>query len=234
MSPAVGWVTQHVVRMVERKEEPSEADGSALQADLYLFACGPWLGGLFPDVIGEDLLRVTRQEVFFFGMPPGDPWFHEERCPTWVDLSGERIFYGMPGNEHRGFKVADDTRGAPFDPTLDERLVTPALLAAAREALSRRFPGMAGEPVVETRVCQYEKPGRPPPLRPPPASRQRLAPRRRLRPRLQAGPSPRRIRRRHLDRRRHPRSALPPRPPRPRGRTDPDAVRTLKAPRFAA
>jgi glycine/D-amino acid oxidase-like deaminating enzyme len=131
-------------------------DGSTLRADLYLFACGPWLGGLFPDVIGDDLLRVTRQEVFFFGMPPGDPWFHEDRCPTWVDLSGERIFYGMPGNENRGFKVADDTRGAPFDPTLEERLVTPALLEAAREAMGRRFPGMAAEPVVETRVCQYE------------------------------------------------------------------------------
>jgi glycine/D-amino acid oxidase-like deaminating enzyme len=131
------------------------ADGSTLQADLYLFACGPWLGGLFPE-IGERLLRITRQEVFFFGLPPGDPWFHEDRCPTWVDLSAERIFYGMPGNEHRGFKVADDTRGAPFDPTLEERLVTPAFLEAAREVLARRFPGLAGEPVVETRVCQYE------------------------------------------------------------------------------
>lgn len=131
-------------------------DGSTLQADLYLFACGPWLGGLFPEVIGEKLLRVTRQEVFFFGLPPGDPWFHEDRCPTWIDLSGERIFYGMPGNEHRGFKMADDTRGAPFDPTLDERLVTPDLLARARETLARRFPRLAGEPVVETRVCQYE------------------------------------------------------------------------------
>jgi glycine/D-amino acid oxidase-like deaminating enzyme len=132
------------------------ADGSSLRADLYLFACGPWLGGLFPEVVGEKLLRVTRQEVFFFGMPPGDPWFHEDRCPTWIDLSTERIYYGMPGNEHRGFKVADDTRGAPFDPTFGERLVTPDLLKAARETLARRFPRLASEPVVETRVCQYE------------------------------------------------------------------------------
>jgi glycine/D-amino acid oxidase-like deaminating enzyme len=132
------------------------ADGSALEADLYLFACGPWLGRLFPEVIGEKLLRVTRQEIFFFGLPPGDPWFHEDRCPTWLDLSGERIFYGMPGNEHRGFKVSDDTRGAPFEPTSGERLVTPDLLARARETLARRFPRLAGEPVVETRVCQYE------------------------------------------------------------------------------
>ena len=131
-------------------------DGSTLQADLYLFACGPWLGGLFPEVIGERLLLVTRQEIFFFGLPPGDPWFHEDRCPTWIDLSGEWIYYGMPGNEHRGFKVADDTRGAPFDPTFGERLASPGLLAAARQTLTRRFPRLAGQPVVESRVCQYE------------------------------------------------------------------------------
>jgi len=131
-------------------------DGSVLQADLYLFACGPWLGELFPEVIGDPLLRPTRQEIFFFGLPPGDPWFHEERCPVWLDLTGERIFYGIPGNENRGFKVADDTRGPAFDPTSGERLVTPEALARAREVLARRFPRLAGEPVTETRVCQYE------------------------------------------------------------------------------
>jgi sarcosine oxidase len=131
------------------------ADGSALRADLYVFACGPWLGSLFPEVIGERFLRVTRQEVFYFATPPGDSRFDEGECPTWVDL-GERIFYGIPGNEHRGFKLADDTRGAPFDPTTGERILTPALLEEAREVLARRFPGLAGAPLVESRVCQYE------------------------------------------------------------------------------
>jgi glycine/D-amino acid oxidase-like deaminating enzyme len=69
---------------------------------------------------------------------------------------GERIFYGIPGTEGRGFKLADDTRGAPIDPTTDERLPTAALLAAARQALARRFPALARAPVVEFRVCQYE------------------------------------------------------------------------------
>ncbi len=131
------------------------ADGSVLEADLYVFACGPWLGSLFPEVIGERFLRVTRQEVFYFATPPGDPRFNEGFCPAWVDL-GERIFYGIPGNEHRGFKLADDTRGAPFDPTSGERLLTPALLEQAREVLARRFPALAGAPLVESRVCQYE------------------------------------------------------------------------------
>jgi glycine/D-amino acid oxidase-like deaminating enzyme len=139
-----------------RLERLDLADGSALQADLYLFACGPWLGGLFPEAVGERLLRVTRQEIHFFGPPAGDPRFHEDRCPIWMDLSGERIFYGIPGNEHRGFKVADDTRGEPFDPTQGERLPTPAGLERARDLLARRFPALARAPVVETRVCQYE------------------------------------------------------------------------------
>jgi glycine/D-amino acid oxidase-like deaminating enzyme len=131
------------------------ADGSVLRADLYVFACGPWLGSLFPEVIGERFLHVSRQEVFYFATPPGDPRFDAGRCPTWVDLD-ERIFYGIPGNERRGFKVADDTRGAPFDPTAGERILTPALLEAAREVLARRFPALAGSPLVESRVCQYE------------------------------------------------------------------------------
>ncbi|HEX9941360.1 MAG TPA: FAD-dependent oxidoreductase [Thermoanaerobaculia bacterium] len=132
------------------------SDGSVVQADLYVFACGPWLGSLFPEVIGERFLRITRQEVFFFATPPGDPRFHEGHCPTWIDATGERNFYGIPGNEHRGFKVADDTRGEPFDPTTAERLPTPARLEQARVALARRFPALAGAPLVEARVCQYE------------------------------------------------------------------------------
>src|SRR5437762_3303243 len=50
------------------------SDGTTLAADVYVFACGPWLGKLFPDVVGERV-RSTRQEVYFFGTPPGDRRF---------------------------------------------------------------------------------------------------------------------------------------------------------------
>ena len=132
------------------------ADGSVLHADLYVFACGPWLGSLFPEMIGERFLRVSRQEVFFFGTPPGDPCFDEGGCPIWMDMSGGRSFYGIPGNQRRGFKMADDTRDVPFDPTTDDRLPGLEGLATARAYLARRFPALAGAPLVESRVCQYE------------------------------------------------------------------------------
>jgi glycine/D-amino acid oxidase-like deaminating enzyme len=130
------------------------ADGSTLSADEYVFACGPWLGRLFPDVLGP-LISPTRQEVFFFGTPAGDPRFSEGTMPVWVDF-GERLFYGIPGNENRGFKVADDTRGAPFDPTTGERVVSSEGLRGAREFVGRRFPALKDAPILESRVCQYE------------------------------------------------------------------------------
>jgi len=130
------------------------SDGTSLSAEEYVFACGPWLGHLFPGVLGP-LIAPTRQEVFFFGTPAGDARFSEGLMPVWVEM-GARVMYGIPGNERRGFKVADDTRGAPFDPTTGDRVVSADGLAAAREYVARRFPALKRAPLVESRVCQYE------------------------------------------------------------------------------
>jgi glycine/D-amino acid oxidase-like deaminating enzyme len=129
------------------------ADGSQLAADVYVFACGPWLGKLFPNVLGT-WIQPTRQEVFFFGTPAGDLRFNEDRMPVWVEVP--RFMYGIPGNERRGFKIADDSRGPDFDPTDGERVPSVEGLKAAREYVAMRFPALARAPVVETRVCQYE------------------------------------------------------------------------------
>lgn len=128
--------------------------GGTLEADLFLFACGPWLGELFPDVIGERV-APTRQEVYYFGTPAGDTRFSDGELPVWLDM-GERIFYGIPGNAHRGFKLADDTSGAPFDPTHGSRDLTPDGIDRARAFLARRFPALAGAPLIDGEVCQYE------------------------------------------------------------------------------
>jgi glycine/D-amino acid oxidase-like deaminating enzyme len=130
-------------------------DGTRLKADYYVFACGPWLGKLFPETIGN-LIRSTKQDVFFFGEPAGDMRFTDSHLPVWGD-HGRRFFYGIPGSDRRGFKVADDTRGAAFDPTTDERVVSQVTLKRVREYLAFRFPAMKNAPLIETRVCQYEQ-----------------------------------------------------------------------------
>jgi glycine/D-amino acid oxidase-like deaminating enzyme len=131
------------------------SDGSRLKADHYVFACGPWLGKLFPELLGKIILP-TKQDIVFFGTPVGDMRFTDEHLPVWGD-HGERFFYGIPGSGRRGFKVADDTRGQTFDPTDGERVVSPATLKRVREYIAFRFPAMKDAPLIETRVCQYEQ-----------------------------------------------------------------------------
>ena len=124
-----------------------------LRADRYVFACGPWLPRVFPFLAGK--IRPSKQEVFFFGTAAGDKQFTDEALPTWID-NGAQLFYGIPGNQWRGFKLACDERGPDFDPTTGERRISEAKLQETRAYMDRRFPAMRGAPLQESRVCQYE------------------------------------------------------------------------------
>jgi monomeric sarcosine oxidase len=130
------------------------SDGFKLRADQYVFACGAWLGKLFPETIGNRI-RPTKQDVFFFGAPAGDDRFSEARLPVWADHR-DRFIYGIPAADGRGFKVADDTRGPDFDPASGERVVSEDGLKTIREYVAFRFPAMKDAPLLETRVCPYE------------------------------------------------------------------------------
>ena len=136
-----------------RLHEVELGDGRRLAADRFVFTCGPWLPRLFPDVVG-DLIRVTKQDVCFVGPPGGDRRFEHESLPCWVDYDAS--YYGIPGVDGRGLKIAPDRYGPVFDPSRGDRLVDPDTVRLARAYLARRFPELAGAPVVETRVCQYE------------------------------------------------------------------------------
>ena len=127
--------------------------GNEIVAERFVFACGPWLPKLFPELLGE-LIHVTRQEVIFFGVPSGDESFNPDVLPAWIDFND--LVYGLPNLEGRGFKLAIDAHGAEFDPDTGERVITPAGLDAAREYLARRLPRLKDAPVTESRVCQYE------------------------------------------------------------------------------
>jgi glycine/D-amino acid oxidase-like deaminating enzyme len=135
-------------------------DGSWLTADVYVFACGPWLGTLFPRIIGS-LIQPTKQDVFFFGVPARHAqYFSDAHLPVWADHR-DRFRYGIPGaisgDARRGFKIADDTRGPAFDPTNGDRVISQDTLKDIREYVAFRFPALRNAPLVETRVCQYEQ-----------------------------------------------------------------------------
>ena len=116
-----------------------------LEADYVVWACGPWLAKLFPDLVE---LRPTLQEVVFFAAP--DEWAD---APGWVDY--DRSLYGHGALRDYGFKAATDAEGRTADPDdlgdlggATERLI--------RTYLAERFPSLADAPLRSHRPCPYE------------------------------------------------------------------------------
>ncbi len=127
--------------------------GGEMRAKIFIFACGPWLPTLFPKLLAERI-RPSRQEVFFFGTPPGDGRFAPPHTPAWIAFREEA--YSVPALDGRGFKLAVDRHGPSVDPETGNREITRTRLTEARGILCKRFPGLAGAPLIESRVCQYE------------------------------------------------------------------------------
>jgi len=164
---AVAEVVQDAIRLgVEYKiaqvQTPSKnasqggvktADGESISAGKFVFACGPWLGKIFPELLVERIFP-TRQEIFFFGVPAGDPSFAPPLLPTFLFQQDE--VYGMPDVESRGLKIACDKHGAKADPDIMPRIVCEQSAKEMRAYVAHRFPKLKDAPIVETRVCQYE------------------------------------------------------------------------------
>lgn len=138
----------------KKLSEVELSDGTKLRADAYLFACGSWLGKIFPEVL-KNIITCSKQEVYYFGVPEAYTKLFEQ-LPVWVDVDGKDFYYGIPSNEGRGFKIGVDKRGEPFDPGNGERMLNTKVLAVAKEFITHRFPNLKNAILLENRVCPYE------------------------------------------------------------------------------
>lgn len=127
------------------------AEGETISAERFVFACGPWLPKLFPQLLANRI-QVPGRDVFYFGIPAGDARFSASALPNF----SESTYYGFPSIDGRGLKVCPTTGSPTFDPDVDERIVSAIEARRAREYVARRFPALAGQPITETRVCQLE------------------------------------------------------------------------------
>ena len=150
---AVQAVAAEARRIGVDYREEAITSPTEIPANAHVFACGPWLPKLFPELLRERI-HVTRQEVVFFGIPAGDERFNAGLMPCWIDFND--LVYALPNIEGRGFKIAIDAHGPEFDPDDGQRMVTASGLDAVREYMTQRVPLLADAPVTETRVCQYE------------------------------------------------------------------------------
>jgi glycine/D-amino acid oxidase-like deaminating enzyme len=145
---------------IGRADPPKKARGGyeplpGLCARRLVYAAGPWLAKLFPELLAGRI-APTRQEVMHFGTPAGDRRFEAEALPVWADFNQGDLVYGFPNLEGQGFKIAFDAHGEEVDPDTQDRRVSAASIDRARAYLARRFPDLADQPFVHGRVCQYE------------------------------------------------------------------------------
>ena len=122
-------------------------DGRRLEADHVIWACGAWLGRLFPGLVP---LRVTRQDVCLFDVPvewttPG--------VPGWLDFDSS--FYGHGLVDPHGMKVSNDREGDEIEPGARPERASDISVARSAEYLARRFPALAGAPLRSSPVCHY-------------------------------------------------------------------------------
>lgn len=129
-------------------------DGESVQTDAAIYACGPWLPKLFPDLLGPRFF-VTRQAVAFVAPPAGNDGFGPDALPGWADFNGGDLYYGFADIEGRGFKIAHDQHGPAFDPDMGGRRIADGEYDRLRRYMERRFPELTGQPFVGERVCQY-------------------------------------------------------------------------------
>ena len=133
-------------------QEVSLSTGQTVRAEQFVFACGPWLPQVLPNPM-KDRMVTPRRVTFWFGVPMDDHRFTYPNCPNW----SVRGAYGFPNIEGRGFKVATSFNSLPFDPDTGERIVTADELRRAHELVGTAFPALKGQPLLESRVCQYER-----------------------------------------------------------------------------
>jgi glycine/D-amino acid oxidase-like deaminating enzyme len=123
-----------------------------LAAGAFVFACGPWLPKVLPDVM-RNRLRTPLGHVYYFGTPPGDPRWTFPSCPSY-NVPGVTGWPGLPP-DNRGFRVRIGGR-PPEDPDLSARWIDASYHERARTFLAERFPELRDAPILETRACHYE------------------------------------------------------------------------------
>ncbi len=128
--------------------------GERLEADAVVVAAGPWLGSLFPRLLGDRIVP-TRQVSHYFGTPAGDTRWVSPALPIWLEV-GEHVMYGIPGEDGSGFKIGNDSPGRVLDLQSDDRAIDDGEVEVTRQYLARRFPGLSAAPWLGGEVCQYE------------------------------------------------------------------------------
>lgn len=127
------------------------ADGTGLEADTVVLACGAWTPSLLDDM--RPHLEPRAQPVLFFR--PDDPAsFRPPAFPVWAADIARTGWYGFPASDEGLVKIGHHGAGWSGDPEHPGE-VPSALESRCRDFLRGHLPALAGAPLVRARACYY-------------------------------------------------------------------------------
>ncbi|HYW32193.1 MAG TPA: FAD-dependent oxidoreductase [Gemmatimonas sp.] len=129
-------------------------DGTAIRGDAYVFACGPWLRKLFPELL-MNRMRVPLGYVCYFGTPLHDHRFTFPNLPSY-NFPGVTGWPSLPV-DMRGFRV----RGALAEPSATTAAAATGARAAAPATPPATTPA-AGTPAATTAAAPRPASSTPP------------------------------------------------------------------------
>ncbi len=131
-------------------QERLHLDGKPLEADVVVVCAGPWMADMYPKTV-KPIGVVAGVNVLYTSTPDGSELFDQEKMPCWID-HGEGSF-GLPSVEGSGVKAAVVIPDQ-IDLDNDERLIRKHMLSRTRSYIGKRFPGLVGERVVDSKFNQ--------------------------------------------------------------------------------
>lgn len=101
----VARIDASAVSEIKQQGSLTLADGEQLSAGRYVFACGPWMPDLFPNLLEPRLKPESRIE-WTIEPPEGSSAFAAPNFPLWGIYGAG---YGTPDVAGQGFKIAQDS-----------------------------------------------------------------------------------------------------------------------------
>ncbi len=121
--------------------------GQTVSAGTFVFAAGPWLLTMFPEVLTNKLM-VAKRGYYMVGLPPGDFRFSYPNLPN--------TGVGVPSVDGLGIAILMGSGNKPVDPDTHDRVPTAEDKAAIKQILTSRFPDLKDQPILNAHVCQSD------------------------------------------------------------------------------
>lgn len=124
------------------------SSGETVSAGTFVFAAGPWLLKMFPDLL-ERKLKVARSGHGMIGLPAD-----RGRDYSFPHLPNTNAM--LPNVDGLGLAVMMTVGTTPVDPDVHDRVPTPEEKADIMSKAVQLFPGLKGQPFINAHICQLD------------------------------------------------------------------------------